>query len=156
MTALIEACEKEGWEYKKHYKAEDWTADILISIGGSRFAFSAYKSAKKASEPLSLMERDGVKGFGLLLSSWDDSIPKTPCFSLSRFENTIEVTIAKTKLPLASFIKKTVEDKIKHLTKVQITAVDVMFEQIKCWRCHQPHFIFYTRYLVDGSGSRHD
>lgn len=156
MTALVKTCEKEGWEYKEHYKAEDWNADILISIRDSRFAFSSYKSAEKAKEPLSLMERDGVKGFGLLLSSWDDNIPKIPCFCLNRFENTIEVTVAKTKLPLASFIKKAVEGKIEHLTKVKITAVDIMFEQIECWHCQQPHFVFYTRYLVDEAGIRRD
>lgn len=156
MTALVEVCEKEGWEYKKHYKTERWNADILISIGNSRIAFSVYKSAKNATEPLSLMEQDGVKGFGLLLSSKDNSIPNIPCFTLHRFRNTIEATITKNSLSLDSFIKKAMENKIEHLKKAKITAVDVIFEQIECWRCHQPHFVFYARYLVDETGIRHN
>ena len=156
MTALLEICKNEGWEYKKNYKAEGWSADILISIGDSRFAFSAYSSTKKAEEPLSLMERDGVKGFGLILSPWDNNILKSPCFCLRRLENTIEVTVAKTGLPLASFMKKAMEGKIVRFTKKKITDVDVIFEQIDCWRCHIPYFIFYVRYLVDEKGVRYD
>ena len=155
MTALVEVCESEGWEYKKYYKAEGWNADILISIGDSRIALSVYKSIENAAEPLSLMERDGVKGCGLLLYSKDYSIPNIPCFTLHRFGNTIEVTVTKISLSLDSFIKKVMENKIEHLTKVTITAVDVMFEQIECWRCHQPHSVFITRYLVDEAGTRH-
>ena len=156
MAALVEVCENEGWEYKKYYKTKGWNADILISIGNSRIAFSVYKSVENAAESLSLMERDGVKGFGLLLSSKDNSIPRIPCFTLHRFTDTIEVTITKNSLSIDSFIKKVLENKIEHLTKVNITAVDVMFEQIECWRCHQPHFVFITRYLVDETGTRHN
>ena len=156
MTALIEVCGNEGWEYKKYYKAKGWNADILISIGNSRIALSVYKSVENAAEPLSLMERDGVKGFGLLLSSKDNSIPRIPCFTLHRFGNMIEVTVVKRSLPLVSFIKKAVEGQIEHLTKVKITAVDVIFVQRNCWHCQQPHFVFITRYLVDETGTRHN
>ena len=155
MTALLEICKNEGWDYKKNYKAEGWNADILISIGDSRFAFSAYGSTKKAAESLPQIEHAGVKGFGLLLSPWDNKVLQLPCFCLHRFENTIEVTVSKTRLPLASFIKKAMEGKIEHLTKATITAVDVIFEEIECWHCHQPHFVFYTRYMVDETGARH-
>jgi hypothetical protein len=68
----------------------------------------------------------------------------------------LEASVAKTKLPFDTFVKKAVEDKIVHLTTAKITAVDVIFEQIECWHCHKPHFVFYTRYLVDENGTRYD
>ena len=156
MTAFLEICEGEGWDYKKYYKTDSWKTDILITIGGHRIAFSAFNSVRNAAKLLPLIEQDGVKSYGLILSPKTDEILNFGCFSLHRNENVLEASVAKTKLPFDTFVKKAVEDKIVHLTKAKITDVDVIFEQIKCCRCNEPHFIFYTRYLVDENGTRYD
>ena len=156
MAALLEICESEGWDYKKYYKTTTWKTDLLITIGNQRIAFSAYNSAKNAAKSLPLIEQDGVKIFGLVLSPKKDDTLNFGCFNLHRNGNALEATIAKTKLPFDSFVKKAVKDKVIHITKAKITAVDVIFEQIECWHCHKPHFVFYTRYLVDENGTRYD
>ena len=156
MTALLEICEGEGWDYKKYYKTDSWKTDLLITIGNQRIAFSAFNSVKNAAKLLPLIEQDGVKCYGLILSPKTEETLNFSCFSLHRNENVLEASVAKTKLPFDTFVKKAVEDKIVHLTKAKITDVDVIFEQIKCCRCNEPHFIFYTRYLVDENGTRYD
>ena len=156
MTALLEICESEGWNCTKYYKTDSWKTDMLITIGSRRMAFSAFNSVKNAAKLLPIIERDGVKSYGLILSPKKDEILNFCCFSLHRNENVLEASLTKTKLPFDTFVKKAVEDKIVHLTKTKITDVDVIFEQIECWRCHKPHFVFYTRYLVDENGIRHD
>ena len=156
MTALLEICESEGWDYKKYYKTDSWKADLLITMGDQRIAFSAFNSVKNAAKLLPLIEQDGVKSYGLILSPKKDEALNFCCFSLHRNKNVLEASIAKNKLPFETFVKKAVEGKIIHVTKTTITDVDVIFEQIECWNCHEPHYVFYTRYLVDENGTRHD
>jgi len=156
MKAIQETCKSEGWKCKKNYKAEDWKADVLITIDNQSIAISIYKRAKEAGKFLPLMERDGVKGYGLILSSWDDEISHFPCFNLQWNENGMEVIVSESKLSLAEFIKKVSENKIEHLSKTKITAVDVIFDEMECYSCKSTHYIFYVRYLVDEKGKRYD
>ena len=154
MAAILEICEVEGWKYKKNYKAENWKADILISTDNQSIAISTYKSTSEAKKSMPPIEQDGIKIYGLTLSPKIDDIAEIACFSLHRNENAMVVTIANSKIPLVTFLKKGLEDKIEHLTKAKITAVDVIFEQYNCWRCHKPHSIPFVRYLVNEKGTR--
>ena len=156
MAAILEICEVKGWKYKKYYKAENWKADILISTNNQSIAISIYKSIAEAKKSLPPIERDGVKIYGLILSPKIDDISEIACFSLHRNENSMDVTIANNKTDLTSFLKKGLEGKIEHLTSSKITAIDVIFEQIDCWRCHKQHFIPFVRYLVSEKGLKHD
>ena len=153
MATILEICEVEGWKYEKYYKAEKWKADILISTNNQSIAISTYKSVTEAKKSLSPA---GVKKYGLILSPKTDDIAEIACFSLHRKESTMEVTIANSKIPLATFLKKGLEDKIEHLTQAKITAVDVIFGQTECYRCKTPHFIPYVRYLVDENGLKYN
>lgn len=152
--AIIEICEQEGLKYEKHYKTDKWTADILIRTENKPVAFSVYKSPIEASEILPLMEKDDVKGYGLLLSSKWVSTKETACFNAHQSGNTIDVTIGTQSLSLDSFLKSALENRIEHKTKAKITAIDVIFQEIDCWSCHETHHIPYVRYLVDEDGKR--
>lgn len=154
IATILEICETEGWMYEKYYKAENWKADILVSTNNQRIAISAYKSTTEAKKSLSPIDQDGVKKYGLILSPKTDDIAEIACFSLHRNENTMEVTIANNKIPFATFLKKGLEDKIEHLTKAKITALDVIFEPVECWYCHETHFVPLVRHLVDEKGTR--
>lgn len=156
INAFLDICENEGFKYEKRYKTDKWTADILVTTENERFAFSVYKSVAEASEFLPLMEQDGVKGFGLILSPKKDAVYNIACFGLHRKENAIEVCMGKQKISLDSFVKYALEDKIEHITKAKITAIDVIFEQIDCWHCHEPHYVPYVRYWIDENGMRVD
>ena len=156
IATILEICETEGWKYEKYYKAENWKADILVSTNNQRIAISAYKSTTEAKKSLSPIDQDGVKIYGLILSPKTDDIAETACFSLHQNEKSMDVTIANNKIDLASFLKKGLEDKIEHLTRAKITAVDVIFVQYDCWCCHKQHSIPIVRYLVDGKGLKHD
>ena len=155
MTAIVEICESEGWKYEKYYKTDEWKADILISVNNQRFSFSAYKSTNQAAKFLPLIEQDGIKSYGLILSSEDD-VAEIACFSLHRNEDAMEITIAKNKLTFASFMKKVIEEKLIHLTKTKITSIDVIFAQEKCYRCQFKHSIPYVRFFINENGKRYN
>lgn len=53
-------------------------------------------------------------------------------------------------------VKKKTKKKTEQLTKVKIVAIDVLFQQVECYFCHNPHFIPFVRYLVDENGLKHD
>lgn len=152
--AILEICKNEGWEYEKRYKTDKWTADILIKAENKRFAFSVYKSPIEASEILPLMEKDGVKGYGLLLSSKWVSSKDVACFNTHRYGDAIDVIIGAQNLRLNFFLKSALENRIEHRTKTKITAIDVIFAEFECWSCHEKHHIPYVRYLVDENGKR--
>ena len=155
MMAIVEICEGEGWKYEKYYKTDEWKADILISVNNQRFSFSAYKSTNQAAKFLPLIEQDGIKSYGLILSSEDD-VAEIACFSLHRNEDAMEITIAENKLTFASFMKKVIEGKLIHLTKTKITSIDVIFAQEKCYRCQFKHFIPYVRFFINENGKRYN
>ena len=155
MTAVLQICENEGWKYKKYYKVNAWKADILISAESQNIAISAFSSASAVAKSMP-QGLEGVKWYGLILSPKKDTVSSLPCFSLHRNEDAVHVVIAENNVSLESFIKKALENKIVHLTKAKITAVDVLFEQVECYFCHEPHFIHYVRYLIDEKGKKRD
>lgn len=156
MTAILQLCESEGWKYKKYYKADGWKADFLISAENRSVAISAFSSVSAVTKSMPQIGLEGVCRYGLILSPKKDDVSSLPCFCLHRNEDSLKVSIAKNKVPLDLFVKKILEDKIEHLTKAKITAVDVIFAEKECYFCGKTHFIPYVRYLVDENGKRVD
>lgn len=156
MAAVLQICENKGWKYKKYYKANGWKADILISTENRSVAISAFNSSASATKSLPQISVEGLTWYGLILSTKKDDILGLSCFRLHRNEDAMEVVVAENNVSLKSFIKKALENKIEHLTKAKITAVDVLFEQVECYFCHEPHFIHYVRYLIDEKGKKRD
>lgn len=156
MSAALQICEREGWRYKKYYKADGWKADVFISKENQSVAISAFNSVSAFIKSMPKIGLGGVKWYGLILSPKKDDVSKCPCFSLLRNENIMDVAIADNKVSLDSFIKKALDGKIEHITRANITAVDVLFEQIECYFCHEPHYIHYVRYLIDEKGKKWD
>lgn len=156
MNAFLEICKKGGWEYKKYYKDDGWSTDILIIKDNQQFAFSVYNSVNKASKSLPLIQKSGVKVFGLILSPKRDEKSEIACFSLRRNDQVFEVNVAGDKLSLDQFVRKAVEGKIVSSVNVRIVAVDVIFEQVNCYFCKAPHYVFVPSYLIDDNGIRRD
>ena len=156
MAAVLQICENKGWKYKKYYKANGWKADILISTENRSVAISAFNSSASATKSLPQISVEGLTWYGLILSTKKDDISGLSCFRLHRNEDAMEVVVAENNVSLESFIKKALENKIEHLTKAKITAVDVLFERVECYFCHEPHFIHYVRYLIDEKGKKRD
>ena len=154
MTALTEICENEGWTYEKYYKAENWKADVLITVGGQQFAFMAFSSLSTASKVLPLMEADGV--YGLVLSPKRDIKDSIACFGLQKDDGGMMVKVEKCELPLSEFVKKAVDGKIIHRTSALIKSVEVMFPIMNCYECGTPHSVYFVRYLVDEKEKKYD
>lgn len=156
MKALIEVCESEGWSYEKYYKAENWKADVLIEQDGQKFAFMAASSTSVASKVLPLMEADGVKGYGIVLSPNYTISSSFACFGLYKTDGAMKAKVEECELMFSEFMRKAIEGKIVQLTSAKITSVEVMFETVNCYFCGTPHSVFFVRYLVDEKGIKHD
>lgn len=156
MTAMMEICKNECWEYEKYYKSGHWKVDLFIKSNGQQYAISVFNSISAASNYISGIEKDNVKVIGFILSPKKDFNAETPCFGIHKTEEGINVNITNQQMSLHSFIKKVMDGKLVHKTRTTITAVDMIFDSIECYFCGEPHSVFFVRYLIDENGGKHD